>query len=423
MEKSQMRSHLLATAIIASLGLVSTDAFAAKATAKATAPAVTAAQLEQLQSQIAALQAQVQELKAQSESLQTQSDAQSEVNVVQAKAVEDAQVTSTKVDKLAKLVNDTKVGGRIFFDASSIDQKNNGSKTANTGTGFDVTRFYLTFDHTFNDIWSANLTTDAQYLSFGSGAGANQANSVEVFIKKAYVQAKFSDALFVRAGAADMPWIPYVEKYYGYRYVQNTVTDRLSYGTSTDWGFHAGGESNGFNYAGSVSNGRGYRNPSRSKGMDFEARVGYAPTQNTVIAVGGYSGKRGLETELVDQPHTAERIDAMAAYASSKFRFGGEWFQAKNWAVSNLADDKAQGWSLWASAVLTEGGINAFGRYDKVDTSKLVNPDYQNSYYHLGVEFPITKGIKLATVYKHTVADTASELKTSEFGVWGDVQF
>lgn len=275
-----MRSHLLATAIVASLGLVSADAFAAKASAaKAATPAVTPAQLQQLQAQIAALQAQVQQLQAQSEALQNQSDAQSEVNVVQAKAVEDAQATTTKVDKLAKLVNDTKVGGRIFFDASSIDQKNNGNKTANTGTGFDVTRFYLTFDHSFNETWSANLTTDAQYLSFGSGAGANQASSVEVFIKKAYLQAKFGDALFLRAGAADTPWIPFVEKYYGYRYVQNTLTDRLSYGTSADWGFHAGGESNGFNYAASVSNGRGYRNPSRSKGVDFEGRVGYAPTQ------------------------------------------------------------------------------------------------------------------------------------------------
>ena len=415
-----MRFHLLATAIVASLGLVSAEAFAANTT-----PAATAAQLEQLQAQIAALQAQVQALQTQTESLQQQSDAQSEVNVAQAKATEDAQATSREVDTLSKVVNDTQIGGRLFIDATSIDQKNNGTKTANTGTGFDVTRFYLTVDHTFNNIWSANLTTDAQYLSItpGTSGSVNQANSVEVFIKKAYLQAKFSDALFVRAGAADTPWIPFVEKYYGFRYVQSTLVDRLSYGTSSDWGVHAGGESNGFNYAASISNGGGYRNPSRSKGVDFETRVGYAPTSNTIIAVGGYSGKRGKETELVDQPHTAERLDAMAAYASSKFRFGGEWFQAKNWSVTNVADDKAQGWSLWASAALTDSGITAFARYDKADTSKLVDPDYQNTYYHLGIEFPIIKGIKLATAYKQTKSQTDDELNTKEFGVYGDVQF
>lgn len=413
-----MRSHLLATAIVVSLGLASaSDAFAAN-------PPVTAAQLEQLQAQIAALQAQVQQLQAQSEAQQAQADAQSEVNVVQAQALETAQTTSSKVDSLAKLVNDNKIGGRLFIDASNIDQKSNGVKTNNSGTGFDVTRFYLTFDHKFNDIWSANLTTDAQYLSFGSGAGANQPNSVEVFIKKAYVQAKYSNALFLRAGAADTPWIPFVEKYYGYRYIQNTVTDRLSYGTSADWGVHVGGDTEaGLTYAASLSNGRGYRNPSRSKGVDFEARLGYAPTPETIIAVGGYTGKRGQETETVSPPQTAERVNVMAAYATSKYRLGAEYFQAKNWAVTNVIADKATGYSIWGSAALTDGGITLFGRYDNVDPNKDTNSGYENVYYHLGVEFPITKGIKLSPVYKWTKAQTASKLETREIGVWGDVQF
>ncbi|MFT3762854.1 MAG: carbohydrate porin [Pseudoxanthomonas sp.] len=404
-----MRSNLLATAIAASLGL-------AGLAATDVAHAQSASELAELRAQIAALQSKVEELEA-------RSDAQSEVNVEQAKVNE---TVVPAVDSLKKLVNDTKVGGRIFFDATSIQQENNGVKTNNTGTGFDVTRFYLTFDHKFDDVWSANITSDAQYLSIspGTGGSVNQGNSVEVFIKKAYVQAKYSDALFLRAGAADTPWIPFVEKYYGYRYVQNTVTDRLSYGTSADWGLHAGGETaSGFNYAAAITNGRGYRNPSRSKGVDFEARVGYAPTQNTVIAVGGYSGKRGNETETYDPPHTGDRVNVTAAYASAKFRLGAEWFQAKNWAVTNAVPDKAAGWSAWASAALTQGGITAFARYDKVDTSKDVNPDYANTYYHLGVEFPVTKGIKLATVYKYTKAETASELETKELGVFGDVQF
>ncbi|MFT4256347.1 MAG: carbohydrate porin [Pseudoxanthomonas sp.] len=404
-----MRSHLLATAIAASLGLA--GALVADA-----AHAQSASELAELKAQIAALQAKVEDLEA-------RSDAQSDVNVEQAKVNE---TVVPAVDSLKKLVNDTKVGGRIFFDATNISQENNGVKTSSTGTGFDVTRFYLTVDHTFDDVWSANLTSDAQYLSItpGTGGSVNQGNSVEVFIKKAYVQAKYSDALFLRAGAADTPWIPFVEKYYGYRYVQNTLTDRTSYGSSADWGFHVGGESaNGFNYAAAITNGRGYRNPSRSKGVDFEARLGYAPTQNTIVGVGFYTGKRGNETETATTPHTGDRVNLMAAYASSKFRLGAEWFQAKNWAVTNTVSDKAAGWSVWGNVALTQSGITAFARYDKVDTSKSVNPDYANTYYHLGVEFPVTKGIKLATVYKQTKAETASELETREFGVFGDVQF
>ncbi|MFT3756058.1 MAG: carbohydrate porin [Pseudoxanthomonas sp.] len=407
-----MRSHLLATAIATSLGLAgvfATDAVHAQS----------ASELAELKAQIAALQAKV-------EDLETRSDAQSDVNVEQAKLNE---TVVPAVDSLKKLVNDTKVGGRIFFDATNISQENNSIKTNGTGTGFDVTRFYLTVDHKFDDVWSANLTSDAQYLSVTPGAGSpsgdgKRGDSIEVFIKKAYVQAKYSDALFLRAGAADTPWIPFVEKYYGYRYVQNTLTDRLSYGSSADWGVHVGGESaNGFNYAAAITNGRGYRNPSRSKSVDFEARLGYAPTQNTIVGMGFYSGKRGNETQAVSPPHTADRVNLMAAYTSAKYRLGAEWFQAKNWAVTNVVSDKAAGWSVWASAALTQSGITAFARYDKVDTSKEVNPDFSNAYYHLGVEFPLTKGIKLATVYKQTRAETASQLDTREFGVFGDVQF
>ncbi|WCE04234.1 porin [Pseudoxanthomonas sp. JBR18] len=403
-----MRSNLLATAIVASLGLTGLAL-----SGSASAQQVSAEQLQQLQAQVAQLQAQI-------DALQAQADAQSDVNVVQAKATESVAETQKTVDKLAKLVNDTKIGGRMFFDATSIDQKDNGSKTDATGTGFDVKRFYLTVDHKFNDIWSANLTTDFQYLS--------AIGNTEVFVKKAYLQGKFDDAFVFRVGATDMPWIPYAEKFWGYRYVENTLTDRLSYGTSSDWGVHASGELAGgmANYAVSVVNGRGYRNFSRSKGVDVEARVGFAPMDNMIIAVGGYNGKRGQETENVDPPQTAERVNAMVAYAApSGYRLGAEWFQAKNWAVTNVVDDKADGWSVWGAVPLTASGINAFARYDKANTSKDVDPSRENKYFDLGVEFPITKGFKLAAVYKDTKNenDTTLDLHTKEFGVWGDVSF
>ncbi len=70
----------------------------------------------------------------------------------------------------ADVGENTTVGGQAFFDFSNISQQQgqtNGTdpSVAPSGTGFDVKRFYLIVDHTFNDIWSANLTTDAQYAS------------------------------------------------------------------------------------------------------------------------------------------------------------------------------------------------------------------------------------------------------------------
>jgi len=410
-----MRSHLLAAAVVASLGLVSADAFAAPAST-----GVSQAQLQQLQAQIAALQAQVQQLQNDSQALQAQSDAQSEVNITQAQALEGAQKTQTSVDKLAKLVNDNKIGGRMFFDLTNIDKTSNGKDTAASGTGLDVKRFYLTVDHKFNDIWSANLTTDFQYSS--------AIGNTELFVKKAYVQGSFDPAFNLRVGAADMPWIPYVEKFYGMRYVENTLTDRLKYGNSSDWGLHGFGNlGNNFNYAVSVVSGAGYKNPTRSKGMDVEGRAAYTPNENFVVAVGGYSGKLGKETDIQSAENTYTRANAMVAYASSDFRVGGEYFQAKNLNnVMTVATDKTSGWSVWGSVRVTDGGINVFGRYDDTDVSKTLDPTLSDKYWNVGVEFPVMKNLKLSTVYKYTHLANASDKKNDkpkEFGVWGDLSF
>ena len=410
-----MRSHLLAAAVVASLGLVSADAFAAPASS-----GVSQAQLQQLQAQIAALQAQVQQLQNDSQALQAQSDAQSEVNITQAQALEGAQKTQTSVDKLAKLVNDNKIGGRMFFDLTNIDKTSNGKDTAASGTGLDVKRFYLTVDHKFNDIWSANLTTDFQYSS--------AIGNTELFVKKAYVQGSFDPAFNLRVGAADMPWIPYVEKFYGMRYVENTLTDRLKYGNSSDWGLHGFGNlGNNFNYAVSVVSGAGYKNPTRSKGMDVEGRVAYTPNENFVVAVGGYSGKLGKETDIQSAENTYTRANAMVAYADSNFRVGGEYFQAKNLNnVLTVATDKTSGWSVWGSVRVTDGGINVFGRYDDTDVSKTLDPTLSDKYWNVGVEFPVMKNLKLSTVYNYTHLANASDKKndkTKEFGVWGDLSF
>ena len=399
------------THLAAAIALVVAGSLSANAAAQ-TAPSA---------EELAALRAQIEALQAKVAELEQRTDAQSEVNVAQAKANEDAEAAKGKVDKLAKLVNDTSLSGRMYYNLSNIDDSSKGMKTDKSGFAFDIKRFYLGVDHKFNDKWSMNLTTDFQY---SSAIGAT-----EIYLKKAYVQYKASDALVLRAGATDLPWVPFAENYYGMRYIENTLIDRLKFGTSSDWGMHAAGKLAGgsLEYAAAVLNGNGYKNPSRSKGLDFEGRVSFAPTAKTVVGVGAYSGTLGKEKETVDALHTANRLDFIAAYASGNTRFGAEYFQARNWNnVLSTASDKASGWSLWGSMGLTPGGITLFGRYDQADLSKTLDPSLQDTYYNLGVEFPITKGVKLATVFKHTEQKNdarSKDVKTDEIGVWGEFRF
>lgn len=404
-----MRSTLLASAVLVSLGLAGTAYAATPQQAS-----VNAQDLADLKSQLAALQQRVDELQA-------QSDAQSDVNVTTAKAIEDTQKSQTKVDKLAKLVNDTSLSGKMFFDLTNVSVENHGVKTAASGTGFDVKRFYLGVNHVFNDVWSANLTTDFQYVSSLDSAA-------DIYVKKAYIQGKFSDAFVARAGSADLPWVPYVEDQYGFRYVENVLVDRLKFGTSADWGLHAGGVFGGgmANYAVSVVNGGGYKNPSRSKSMDVEGRVAFTPINGLVIAAGGYSGDLGKETQTTRALHTATRADVMVAYTTSAFRVGGEYFRASNWNnVLSPLSDSASGYSVWGSAGLGTTGLTAFARYDRADLSKDLNPNLKDTYYNVGLEYAVNKNFRLAGVYKRDKREdnAATDLVTREFGVWGEVKF
>ena len=419
-----MRSKLIAVAIAAGLGVTSFTVAAAPAQNR-TSPPTSSAEIELLKAQLATLQAKVDELEE-------RTDAQSGINVSTGQAV--AQTTSVtaasdkKLASLEKLVNNTTLSGRMYFDFTSIDDKNSDTgKTDKSGIGLDVKRFYLGVDHKFDDIWSASLTTDFNYSSSDG--------QTSLFVKKAYVEGKFDQAAVLRVGSSDMPWVPFAEKYYGFRYVENTLTDRLKYGNSADWGLHLGGDigaGKSLNYAVSVVNGRGYKNPGRSKGVDVEGRIGFVPFDNMVVAVGGYRGHRGQETENINAPNTAQRGDFMVAYASDAFRLGAEYFTARNWNnVLTMATDKADGYSLWGSVAVADG-VNLFARYDNAKLSKNLDRANKDVYYNAGVEFQVTKGFKLAGVWKHGKADKSVDtpvpphvqnVKTNEIGVFGEVRF
>lgn len=425
-----MRSKLIAVAIAAGLGLTGVAATATPAGHKhrntqAAQPSPASAEVAQLKAQLADLQTKV-------ASLEERTNAQSDINVSTGQAVEKATyVTAASDQRLAaldKALNNTTVSGKMFVDFSNIDQKNSDTgKTNATGTGIDVKRFYLGVDHKFNDVWSANITTDFTYVSADG--------ETNLFIKKAYVQGKFDQAAVFRMGSADMPWIPFVENYYGFRYVEPTITDRNHYANSADWGLHLLGDvgaSKSLNYAVSVVNGGGYKNPSRSKNVDVEGRVGFVPFENMIVAVGGYSGDLGKATQTVGALHTAQRGDVLVAYAGSAYRFGGEYFTAKNWNnVLSPLTDKADGYSLWGSVALADD-LSVFARYDNARLSKDLDRDAKDTYYNLGLQYQVTKGFKLAGVWKHEKADRSvlvpvvahvQHVKTNEFGVYGEVAF
>jgi hypothetical protein len=378
--------------------------------AAAAANAAQAAEIKELREEVQALSARLNAQEAGQQQVKTQA-AQAEAVALQTKEAQagvDDQIQSipaqvnlavAAMPKPKKLwAENTSISGRMYYDLTNINQESNSAKVPATGSGFDIKRFYLGVDHKFNDTYSANLTTDFQY--------ASAISATELYLKKAYLQAKYSDALTIRVGATDMPWIPFAEDVYGYRFVEQTLTDRTKFGTSSDWGVHAIGSFNKgmVSYQLSVVDGAGYKAPLRSKGMDVEGRIS-AKIDNITLAVGGYTGKLGKDTQGAVTFHTATRFNALAAYTTKQFRVGAEYFSAQNWtSVTSAAKDSSDGYSVFGSYNFTDQ-ISAFGRYDWVKPNKDTAPSKKDGYFNIGLNYEPTKIVDFALVYKRDQVD------------------
>ena len=407
----KIKGNIVTITKLALLGTASLFAFGSAAYAQdqaADAPVETAETTTDAASELEFLKAQVESLQAQ-------------INEIQKKS------TATEATwKPAQWATETKVSGRMYFNFSNINQKNNGVANTNTDntTNFELKRFYLGVDHQFNKIFSGNITTD---VTWQSGVGAS------LYIKKAYLQAKFSDALAIRVGAYDTPWVPFVENINGYRHIEKVLIDRTNFGTSSDWGIHVGGsfgQDKLVEYAVAVLNGGGYRNPpgvggtNRTHSLDVEGRinVNYA---GFTAAIGGYTGKLAAEKGAVSStPNRAERLDALLVYKNKLFTAGGEYFYAKNWnnvtgSLSATADQKSDGFSLFGSVNFMPQW-SAFGRYEWVKPNKLTTPDIKEDFFFAGVQYSPVKIVDLALVYKRDVAnDGAISTGNGTIGVAG----
>lgn len=369
--------------------LASTALAAVPAHAQDASSGTTDAQIDALRQQVQALQQQLDQLQQQQQAA--------------AAAPAPAPAPVASASSLPSWLDGTSISGKAYLNFSSIHQLSDGKTGGAGGAQADLKRFYLSVDHKFNDIFSADLTTDVRYGSNGLS------NDDVLYVKKAYLQAKLSPAFWVRLGAADLPWIPFVENVYGYRFVENTLIDRTKYGTSSDWGVHVGGDlANGLiSYQVSAIDGHGYKTLSRSSDtLDLEGRLSIQPLHKFVVAVGGYTGKLGKSVAgQPDTPHNATRFDALAAYTGKRARVGIEYFTAKNWSnVTSATSDKSDGWSAFGSFNVTPK-LALFGRYDWVDPNKRTDPAAKEHYYNIGVDYLVAKNIDVAAVYKRDRAD------------------
>ena len=317
----------------------------------------------------------------------------------------------------AKWYEDTKISGRIYYNFSQITRYSDGEKTEK-GSGFAIKRVYIGIDHKFNDVFSANITTDIAPV-----VGPNNGNIVGngLYVKKAYLEVKMNPAFILRVGAADTPWGPFVENIYGYRHIENTIADRTSFATSSDWGFHLLGTLGDglISYQASIIDGGGYRQPRFSRSLDFEGRIS-AQYKGFTVGLGGYSGNLAKDVFGTETYNKASRLSALLTYQNPIFTVGAEYFHAKNFKQITIpTPDRANGFSLFSS-VRPVPKWSLFARYDHIKPSREGLPSETGNYGNIGIQFSPIKIVDLALVYKREKV-VGGSLSTSNGAIGGAI--
>jgi hypothetical protein len=336
---------------------------------------------------------------------------------VPALAADNMPTLDQRVQALEDKTAATTVSGRMYWDITNVNQKSDGVAQSKNGWGFDAKRFYITVDHKFNNIFSADVTTDFNYISADG--------ETQLFIKKAY-----------------LPWIPFEEGLYGYRYLENVLDERAGFGASADWGLHAFGNlANGLiSYQLSVLNGAGYKKLVRSKSPSVEGRVNLNYMGFT-LAVDDLYGTLGQDIQGVTHAyHDANRFNVGGFYTAMGIRAGVEYMHASNYFnVTSPVSDSSDGYSGWASYNFTPQWA-VFGRYDYVKPSHDVHPDLRDKYFNVGITYSPIRIVDFSLTYKHENVDNGFWSTTNgtigglvnanghsgtydEVGIWSDFQW
>lgn len=265
-----------------------------------------------------------------------------------------------------------------------------GAKNVNT---FDVARMYLRLDAKPVDHVKFRVTLDSPnreattVVKDGVTTVNKDAARFDVVLKHAYgeVYDLFVPGLSAKLGMHDLPWVPYAEALWGYRFQGSVLVDREGYMSSTDLGLGVGYVTPGklFEAQVSVINGETWSKPEISKHKDVLGRLTLRPCPDSDSLAGlSFSAVGSVGSYEGGDDKARLRFIGQAAFESKFALLAAEYFWAKDpprkmvsrhpsLAASTDPLVVAQGWSV--SAWLDFGifgvaeGLRLVGRVDSLD--------------------------------------------------------
>ncbi len=318
-----------------------------------------------------------------------------------------------------------KIGMKAYINITSSEEETNGV-TTDRKQGFAVDRFYLWVSYQIDNIWSATITTDINNEQDRTGNPGLKRN-MNVFVKNAFIQAKFNPAAIVWIGLAGTPWIPYEEGIWAHRFVTNTYVDGYGYDDSADFGVGLKGKvTDGlFEYHVAAINGGGYSKPNKSDTIDVNGRLTIHPISGMDISGGYRHGDRGTKTFGVTGT-TSTLAQGLLSYGNDRARLTGGYI--RNTKEFGAIETINKGFDVHGWVKLTDS-FGAFARYDNEKQTVTGNAvEQKRTRYIGGLDYIYNKIVRFSLAFDQQKRSNDRNIagrtvKTTKFGLYSQVNF
>jgi hypothetical protein len=296
------------------------------------------------------------------------------------------------------------------------------------------------------------VTTDiyqnAKVVSFkaedGSKADNTDAKSIQIAsyydgwsvrLKNAYVDLDLFPLTTIRAGMIGTPWIPTVEKVWGYRFVKPTLTDAEKLFSSADMGAAVIIKlPQGYGEAMlAVLNGTGYSKPEDNKYKDIVPRIILTPFPNDAILKGlGVSGYYYLgKTASGDESLDRNRVGGMVNFGYDFVNIGVEFDISKDQSLDKnnaKLDTNGSGLSAFGEVKFTKflpaplNNLGLLARFDSWDP----NTDKENDAHSVilaGLTYAVAKNVRAVLDLQQTSYQASDKNSTSQIMAQVEVKF
>ena len=324
-----------------------------------------------------------------------------------------------------------RIDSLIFLNMANQQQSTNGHRTHNM-TAPVMDRGYLNIYRRFNDMWRMRLTTNIE-------ADPNlPGQKVHAYLKYAYLVGNFSPAMQLITGLMHTPWIHYEQNLDRHRFITKCFINSNEFDHSSDAGLGLRGKlmAGRIGYWVTETVGGGYMDLKRTRGLDFDSRIGFypsgtSPANGWTFDLQYRNGFLGKDVAGTLNPSRYQLVQAMTTYTHDDiFRIAAGYVTQHQSHYQDQANNNLNtlAFYAWAWDRFTPR-FGAYCRYEFRQQHDDIAPATEKKFHSvLALDYRTSAHLTLALAWDHTAYDNMglaanATQQNNRYGLYSRIRF